>query len=370
METSETPETLKRSLFQELYELDVPDDSVNDTATLLAALRAAKSAPKAPTVPQAFNRRRAIHAPRQLQQLGRTVSAPTGLTTTTRTTSRLLTTKSLSVGGDEQSEAVASSVSESPVVEEPRLKSKTSADPLAQKSPIQMAPSAKGNGKRKRGRSPEILPEAQQIFRGLRFYFLPNDDVAPARKLRINKVLERGGTWIKDWTDDVTHIIVDRHLTYADLLKYLKKPSIPANIAVVNENYPAECIEYRTVVNPDQVLYHVRGRPRKVVAEQKDRSEDSTVNSLPLKPGKRAIADPSPTPSRTEASEQLPAHCHTAVDTVVCTPPTETHRTGSEPRNAPADALDEAIEEMRAIKDLVSSSAKQKVSCITDRDSL
>lgn len=159
MEPSETPESLKRSLFRELYELDVSDESVNDVGTVLAAFRAAKPAPKARTIPQAFNRRRANHAPRQLQHLGRTVSAPTGLTTTT--TPKLLTTQSLSDGGDKQSEAVASPVSRSAVVEDLQFKT------IADQKPIQMAPSAKG--KRKRGRSLEVLPEAQQIFRGLRF---------------------------------------------------------------------------------------------------------------------------------------------------------------------------------------------------------
>lgn len=159
METSETAESLKRGLFRELYELDVSDDSVNDVGTVLAAFRAAKPAPKAP---QAFNRRRANHAPRQLQPLGRTVSAPTGLKTTA-TTPKLLTTQSLSDGGDQQSEAVASPASRSAVVEDLQSTSKTIAD----QKPIQMAPSAKG--KRKRGRLLEVLPGAQQIFRGLRF---------------------------------------------------------------------------------------------------------------------------------------------------------------------------------------------------------
>ncbi|KAI4274586.1 MAG: hypothetical protein L6R38_006057 [Xanthoria sp. 2 TBL-2021] len=231
-----------------------------------------------------------------------------------------------------------------------------------------MAPSAKG--KRKRGRSLEVLPEAQQIFRGLRFYFLPNDDVAPARKLRITKVLERGATWIKEWTDDITHIIVDRNLTYDDLLKYLKRSSIPANIAVVNEHYPAECIQYRTIVNPDQVLYHVRGRPSNVVVGQEDRPADSAADSLPLKPERRADADPTLTPSTTEASEQLSVHIPAVVRTAVSAPPSETNPPRSQLQIGPADALDEAIEEMLAVKDLVSCCAESKDVCNTDRESL
>ncbi|KAI4106514.1 MAG: hypothetical protein LQ339_002974 [Xanthoria mediterranea] len=335
MGTSETAEDLKRCFFQELYELDVSDESVNDVGTVLAAFRAAKPKPKARPLPQAYNRPRA-----NLQHLGRTVSAPTPTGLTTTGTPKPLSTGSLSDAGDKHSEAVR----RSPVAE--NFQSKTVAD----QKPTQMAPGAKG--KRKRGRSLEVLPEAQQIFRGLRFYFLPDDDVAPARKLRIAKVLERGAMWIKEWTEDITHIIVDRNLTYADLLKYLKRSSIPANMAVVNEHYPAECIQYRTLVNPDQILYHVRGCPPKVVTEQKDRIADPAVDSLPLKNESRANADPSPTSSSTDTSEQLSAPCHTAVDAVDCTPSSVTHAPDSHLRNGPADALDEVIEELLAVKDL------------------
>lgn len=152
MGTLETAGDLKRCFFQELYELDVSDDSVNDVGTVLAAFRAPKPKPKARPLPQAYNRSRA-----QLQHLGRTVSAPTPTGLTTTGTPKPLSTKPLSDAGDKHAEAVI----KSPVAE--NFQSKTVAD----QKPTQMAPGAKG--KRKRGRSLEVLPEAQQIFRGLRF---------------------------------------------------------------------------------------------------------------------------------------------------------------------------------------------------------
>lgn len=57
--------------------------------------------------------------------------------------------------------------------------------------------------------------------------FIPNDDVAPARKLRIRKALERGAKWIKQWDDGISHVIVDKSLLYSDILKFLKMSSIP-----------------------------------------------------------------------------------------------------------------------------------------------
>ena len=57
--------------------------------------------------------------------------------------------------------------------------------------------------------------------------FLPNNDIAPARRLRIKKALEWGALWVKEWRPDVTHIIVDKDLVYKDVLAYLKIPALP-----------------------------------------------------------------------------------------------------------------------------------------------
>ena len=59
--------------------------------------------------------------------------------------------------------------------------------------------------------------------------FLPPNDVAPARRLRIKKALEWGALWVKEWSPDVTHIIVDGDLVYQDVLSYLKIPAIPVS---------------------------------------------------------------------------------------------------------------------------------------------
>ena len=128
-----------------------------------------------------------------------------------------------------------------------------------------------------------------------------------------------------------------------------------ADAAVVNEDYPADCIKYQALVNPDQVMYHIRGRPSNVVKEQEDTTAVVAAESLPLKPEKRANTESSPTPSHTEPSEQLSAQKPAVViDTVACIPPSNQEAPGSRLQNKPADALDEAIDEMLAVKDLVS----------------
>ena len=39
--------------------------------------------------------------------------------------------------------------------------------------------------------------------------------------------MEWGATWIKDWKDSITHVIVDKELCYKDLLNFLKLDALP-----------------------------------------------------------------------------------------------------------------------------------------------
>lgn len=59
--------------------------------------------------------------------------------------------------------------------------------------------------------------------------FFPNNDVAPPRRFRIRKAMEWGATWIKEWKDSITHVIVDKELCYRDLLKFLKVDALPVS---------------------------------------------------------------------------------------------------------------------------------------------
>ena len=55
--------------------------------------------------------------------------------------------------------------------------------------------------------------------------------------MRIRKAMEYGAVWVKEWTDGVSHIIADKHLTYRDIIKYLKVPSLPVGSLF----YSSEC---------------------------------------------------------------------------------------------------------------------------------
>lgn len=128
-------------------------------------------------------------------------------------------------------------------------------------SPIQQSPSGTAaTRKRKRQAETNTIPEADQIFRTLSFYYIPNDNVAPARRLRIARAQEYGAKWVRS-VDEATHVIVDKRLVYHDIQSVLEaNPKTPVPV-LVNEDYPIDCIQFGTILNSDQARYHISGRP-------------------------------------------------------------------------------------------------------------
>ncbi|MCJ1388601.1 hypothetical protein MMC18_001448 [Xylographa bjoerkii] len=204
--------------------------------------------------------------------------------------------------------------------------------------------------KRKRGQSLELLPESQQIFKGKVFYFLPNNDIAPARRFRILRAQERGALWVKEWQANVTHLVVDNTLSYNDVLKYLKLSAIPPGIILVNEHYPPDCMIYKFLVNPAQQRYQLEGQQRAIKASETPTSTESSLQSLQLKPEKSRV--PLKTPSRTEGSDET-----AAIRQIEILARHQALRQAEElerlpQTDRPKDALDELIEEAKAIEGL------------------
>ncbi|KAI9886442.1 MAG: phosphoglycerate kinase [Watsoniomyces obsoletus] len=164
--------------------------------------------------------------------------------------------------------------------------------------------------KRKRAPSIKLKPESQQIFKGLSFFFLPNDDVDPARRLRITRARESGATWVREWRpENITHIIADNRLTYQDVIKFLKIPSIPEGTLLVTEKYPTECLTFGSLYDPDRSRFQIPGSPNLLDAERPlTASSQATEASLQLKrpsrPLGRATAVPPTTPSHSEPSSE------------------------------------------------------------------
>lgn len=59
---------------------------------------------------------------------------------------------------------------------------------------------------------------------------MPNNDIAVPRKKRIEKVQEYGALWAKDWSTEVTHVIVDGNLRLNDVTKAIGPDRLKVNL--------------------------------------------------------------------------------------------------------------------------------------------
>lgn len=206
--------------------------------------------------------------------------------------------------------------------------------------------------KRKRAESFNLMPESRQVFKGCLFYFFPNNDINSARRFRIKKAKEYGAIWEPEWKEGITHVIADRGLTYDDLLKWLKQASISADIAVVSEDYPADCIRFGLLINPRQYHYQLKAQPQSVLPGV---VSGESAKSLELKPqrGKSRLTDspqtPSPLEQRTVLSPFDSNERSEADADVTHVPESPSVHPGN-----PRDMLSEAIEEVNKLKDIVS----------------
>lgn len=143
-------------------------------------------------------------------------------------------------------------------------------------------------GKRKRESAITLMPKDQQIFSNLHFYFFPNNEKHPARFMRISKAITFGAIWHRNWTPFVTHVIVDKSLDYAMLLKFLKKDTLPAGVTCINESWPSECIAYRALLDYNRPQFRVLGAPAPAAPEkpavEAPTSSANSETSLKLKP--------------------------------------------------------------------------------------
>ena len=199
---------------------------------------------------------------------------------------------------------------------------------------------------------------------------MPNDDVAAPRKLRIRKAMEFGALWVREWRENITHVIVDRNICYQDVLKFLKIPSLPVSVSVgillasmlnttkpnmilVNEIYPSDCLTYRFMVNPGQDYYRVNGHNAAPVAQHFSSLNGSSETSLQIKSKRPKDSDQREFSSSNEISEEL---CVGPIPDQNVSTMVHLRAISSSPDLPihPQNALEEAIEEAKAVQDLVS----------------
>ena len=120
---------------------------------------------------------------------------------------------------------------------------------------------------------------------------------------------------------------------------------------MVNETYPADCIIFRILVNPSQTQYRVTGDVRVLSAHQSITPVLSFDQSLELKPDKEELLQLQQTPSWTEGS----VRDHSSQSHLEARLTNTEHGEGPLQASAQSyNALDGAIEEAKAVQDLVS----------------
>ncbi|KAK3329680.1 hypothetical protein B0H66DRAFT_541780 [Apodospora peruviana] len=145
--------------------------------------------------------------------------------------------------------------------------------------------------KRKRQTSTKpIVPESERWFKDLAFYYIPNNGISPARKLRITKAQEYGARWIRTLSG-ASHVIVDKHLAFKDIERFLG-PASASSLVIVNEHYPVDCVSFGALLNPDQHKYRVPGCPISTASPPCEPPEtipssQNSDRSLPLKKPQR-----------------------------------------------------------------------------------
>ncbi|KAJ5527587.1 hypothetical protein N7513_011746 [Penicillium frequentans] len=204
--------------------------------------------------------------------------------------------------------------------------------------------------KRKPNKNIKVVPEDQQIFKDLVFFFFPNNDVSPSRRLRIQRAQEYGAQWAQERLEKVTHIIVDKGLLHRDLLTHLKLDTFPENVIIVNELYPSDCIRFSSVLSPSYGRFQVEGTP--VAIENKTPAENKALgptpsDSLPLKQPKRAQEQGQVSTQRSD-EDSVPD-----VPPVSTTPPSGlVQDIVCDAETRERDALDDLIDETKAISHL------------------
>ncbi|KAK2023810.1 hypothetical protein LX32DRAFT_627334 [Colletotrichum zoysiae] len=212
---------------------------------------------------------------------------------------------------------------------------------------VDNSPSVAAMKKRKRDPPIKNVPEEQQVFRGLRFYFIPNDDIAPARKIRIRKAQEFGASWVRS-LEAATHVIVDRNLNWKSIESIVRPKDGAASYLVLNEEYPLDCLRFKTLLNANQKQYRVSGFPELSAAPAEPRAGQplpTTLQDLPLTscqgdPNQRDHAQPSTSFRSQESSEMTNGRDATATSPLALRDITE------------IDELEYVISQMREFRDL------------------
>lgn len=236
-----------------------------------------------------------------------------------------------------------------------------------------LASAANTTTKRKKHGKVTLRPEGEQIFKGLLFYYIPDNEIAPARRLRIQKAREYGAVRTSD-AAEATHVIVDRDIVYKDAKKVMAMRRGERgldSVVVVNEDYPIECVQFKALLDWKQKRYRLAEQPDEDVtpdetAERDKKDREETWN-MSLE-AKLQLKEPQQNPKRWDyAPKSTPPNASDGSPGIDSQPimldaatvseggqDEEAARPGSAQRDstAPSDELSKMIDMMQEFKDL------------------
>ncbi|BFZ60179.1 hypothetical protein YB2330_001202 [Saitoella coloradoensis] len=120
-----------------------------------------------------------------------------------------------------------------------------------------------------------------QLFSGLTLYFIPNAR-SGSRKARMDKAEQFGAVIANEWSEAVTHIVVDAQLPGSVVLKVLGMEHLPFGVNVVKSTWTPNCIMMGRIVRCDEAQYVVEGLLTETPVST--RSQPESDRSLQLKP--------------------------------------------------------------------------------------
>ncbi len=145
-----------------------------------------------------------------------------------------------------------------------------------QSSAVDSSPSTSASKRKGKQTQVKQLPEHQQIFRELQFYYYPDDDINKIRKAQINKAQEHGATWVRT-PKDASHFIIDEDLAYKHIEPIVTSDSTASSKVIVNAKYPIDCVIHRTLLDPNQHKY-----VRNLRAADQPRGTDISAKNVSL----------------------------------------------------------------------------------------
>ncbi|KAH8594313.1 hypothetical protein B0O99DRAFT_673098 [Bisporella sp. PMI_857] len=157
--------------------------------------------------------------------------------------------------------------------------------------------------KARKAASFKLVPEPQRIFADKVFYFIPPDDKAPLRRARITKAREYGATWTQELVPGTTHIIAEKHLSYKNIMKFLKFDSVPEGVLMVYDEYLVDCLDSRSLCVP--LRRHIVNDQQK--EERKDKLPPDPLEKFDISLQVKGMGTGN---GRTAASTETPPRSH------------------------------------------------------------